>query len=168
MNCDMCGRRGELFYMELEGSKLVACRDCVVYGKKLGKVVLDEPDKSKQSNKRFDNYSSSVKPRIIEKDEEPVILVVDNYDVLIKKKRERLGLKQEDLAKAINEKESLIQQIEGGKIEPNVRLAEKLEHYLKIKLLETYKPQTLFSDKSKDKGPVTLGDMVKIRSRKRK
>lgn len=163
----MCGRKGELFYMELEGSKLVACRDCVVYGKKLGKVIIDEPS-DKQSNKKSFSKASNIKHEVIEKDEEPVILVVDNYNVLIKNKRERLGLKQGDLAKAINEKESLIQQIEGGKIEPNVKLAEKLEHYLKIKLLETYKPQILSSDKSKDKGPVTLGDMVKIKSRKKK
>ncbi len=168
MNCDICGRRGELFYMELEGSRLVACKECVVHGKKLGKVVVENSDVNKKSTKRSADESSMVKHTIVEKEGEPVILVVDNYTDLIKNKRERLGLKQEDLAKAINEKESLIQQIEGGKIEPSIKVAEKLEHYLKIDLLETYKPQIVSSGKTKEKGPVTLGDMVKIRTRKRK
>lgn len=159
MNCDICGKKGQLFNIEMEGSRFVACNDCSVYGKKLSKVVVEESPRKE---------SVSFKKPVVEEKEEPVIVVVDNYNSLIKNKRERLGLKQEELAKRINEKESLIQQIETKKIEPNVKVAEKLESFLNIKILETYKPPVLNKSDSKEQGPLTLGDMIQIKSRKKK
>ncbi|MCC7574640.1 TIGR00270 family protein [Candidatus Woesearchaeota archaeon] len=157
MNCDICGSKGELFNVEMEGSKLVACDKCAVYGKKINKVVVnDEPVINFRESKKF------------VKADEPVILVVDNYNSLIKNKREKLGLKQEDLAKSINEKESLIQQIENKKIEPSFKVAEKLEKRLGLILLENYKESVSGQQSLKDQGPVTLGDLIQFKTRKKK
>ena len=160
MNCDVCGKEGNLFNVEIEGSVLVACESCASHGKKLGKVVVNNTPKA-------DVKKPSSKMVRVEK-EEPVILVVDNYNLLIKNKRERLGLKQEELAKRINEKESLIQQIESKKIEPSIKVAEKLESFLKIKLLDVYKPEVQSGSSQKDRGPVTLGDVINIKTRKKR
>lgn len=159
MNCDICGVKGELFNIEMDGARFVACSNCADYGKKISKVKIPEMKESKKQK---------IPTKVVEEKEEPIILVVENYNSLIKNKRERLGMKQEELAKAINEKESLIQQIETKKIEPSVKLAEKLEKKLGITLLENYKAPVISEKSSKDSGPVTLGDMIQIKTRKKK
>jgi uncharacterized protein (TIGR00270 family) len=163
LNCDICGKRDSLFNVEIEGSVLVVCESCAVHGKKLSKVIVDDVVSSSSNTKV---KKSKIKMRV--EREEPVILLVDNFNLLIKNKRERLNLKQEELAKHINEKESLIQQIESKKIEPSIKVAEKLEVFLKIKLLEVYKPEVQAGSSQKERGPVTLGDVINIKTRKRK
>jgi putative transcription factor len=163
LNCDICGSKGELFNVEIEGSRLIACDSCAAHGKRISKVLVSEPAQKKQQQ-----HVQPSRHFQTEKEEAPVILVVDNYNVLIKNKRERLGLKQEELAKSINEKESLIQQIENKKIEPSIKIAEKLEKHLNLKLLETYKNPVIAKSASKEQGPVTLGDVINIKTRKRK
>jgi len=73
----------------------------------------------------------------------------------------KLGISQEDLAKRVKEKLSVIQKIETGKIAPNTRLCRELQHELKIKLLvprkETPPPKTAAPSE------VTLGDIVRIK-----
>ncbi len=156
MVCEVCGKEGTLYNVEMEGTKLVTCEACSTYGKKINKVVQREQQTKKKEPQK-----------VREEKEEPIIIVVDDYNVLIKNKRERLGLKQEELAKSINEKESLIQQIETKKIEPNVKVAEKLEKKLGLKLLETYKAPVL-SKENKKTDNLTLGDMIQIKTRKKK
>lgn len=169
MNCDICGKQGELYNIEMEGSRLVACSNCAAYGKKLNKVSSNQPVQKKSQANKSTNYSSNtfVETKAY-RAEESVIILVDNYHNLIKNKRERLGLKQEELAKAINEKESLIQHIETKKIEPTTKVAEKLESFLKIKILELYKPPVIADSENKPSGPLTLGDMMQIKKRKKK
>lgn len=159
MNCDICGVKGELFNIEMDGARFIACNNCSVYGKKISKVkIFDEKAKVKKQKV----------PIKKEEAEEPITIVVENYNSLIKNKREKLNMKQEELAKSINEKESLIQQIESKKIEPTAKLAEKLEKKLGITLLENYKPPIISEKSSKESGPVTLGDMIQIKTRKKK
>ena len=52
----------------------------------------------------------------------------------IKVAREKLALTHEELGKKINEKASVLRNLEAGKMAPNNQLASKLEHMLKIKL----------------------------------
>ena len=65
-------------------------------------------------------------------------LIVDpNYHVIVKKAREKQGLTQNELARKIGEKTSVISKIESGKLRPTIPLARKLEHALKIKIVKT-------------------------------
>ncbi len=61
--------------------------------------------------------------------------IVEDYGEVIREARERLGYTHEDLAKKINEKDSLLRKVETSKLAPNLQLISKLEHTLKIKLL---------------------------------
>ena len=67
----------------------------------------------------------------IEKTEEPeeeiIRLVVGDFATRVRKAREKLGLKQEDFAKKIKEKESIVHKLETGEFKPNLDLAKKLE-----------------------------------------
>ncbi len=62
----------------------------------------------------------------------------------------------------INEKESLIHQIETGRFEPNIALTRKLEKFLKIKLIEEH--EEIHKGKTKIKtDKFTIGDFIKVK-----
>jgi len=58
-----------------------------------------------------------------------------DYNVIVRQARERLGLSQEALGKLINVKPSLISHVETKKLKPDIALARKLMHQLKVNLL---------------------------------
>jgi len=92
--------------------------------------------------------------------------LVDEIPRKVRTYRAKLGLSQEDLAKRVKEKLSVIQKIETGKITPDIRLCRELEHELKVKLLL---PHTETEDVPKGPPPseVTLGDIIKIKDKKK-
>jgi len=71
-----------------------------------------------------------------------------------------MKLKQEDLAKKLNEKSSIIKRVEEG-WEPPSNLIRKLEKFFNIKLTE--KPEEKTLEKKIDKKKLTVGDVVEIR-----
>lgn len=153
MLCDMCGKEAELFKAIVEGTQLNVCKSCSRYGKVLKKVKPKTADKPEPVKKI----------EIVQK-EEIEELVVENFPELIKQKREKLGLKQEELAKKLNERESLIQKVESGHMRPSIKLAKKLERFLEIKLIEEFKKKAFNPDK-KSSGPLTIGDLIAIKRR---
>jgi uncharacterized protein (TIGR00270 family) len=80
----------------------------------------------------------------------------------------RRGLKQEDLAKIINEPTSLIHRLEIGRFEPSPEVVKKLEHALGVKLLHKSEDMGLPAQKGKEDGEVTLGDLVVIKKKEKK
>ena len=57
------------------------------------------------------------------------------YSSIVRHAREKLGITQEALGRAINVKPSVISHIETKKMKPDLILARTLMHYLKVKLL---------------------------------
>ena len=156
MNCAMCGKTGRLLNTIVEGTELKVCESCSRFGKVLNPVPPEKTIKqiakeSKQTNAHFDQ------PEKIE-------LVVEDYPAVIRNKRERMGLKQSEFAKMVNEKESVIQNLEQGKMTPSLSLAKKLERYLKVRLIEQYEEKKPKISSSKDED-LTLGDIIKIKKR---
>ncbi|MEM3653947.1 MAG: multiprotein-bridging factor 1 family protein, partial [Candidatus Bathyarchaeia archaeon] len=92
--------------------------------------------------------------------------IVEDCARKIKNAREKAKIKQEELAKRINEKLSVIQKIEAGKMVPDLRLARILEHFLKIKLIVP-KSEPVVPTNSKIP-ELTFGDIVKIKSKDKK
>ena len=108
----MCGTETEgLFKTNIEGSELNVCENCSKFGKVISEVRIKE-----------------IKPKKVKEDKtygpenEIVFVIVEDYAEKIRKRREELGLKQEDFAKKINEKQALIHKIETGHFEPSVEL----------------------------------------------
>jgi putative transcription factor len=154
--CEICGKDRELFRAVIEGTEMNVCQVCSRFGKVIRKI---EQPKTEPKQK---------KPEIIaarkEMAEEIVQALVPDYTARIRKKREELGLKQDELAKKLNEKVSLIHHIESGEFEPNTELARKIEKFLKITLVEQ---QTLAREahfKAAD-NQYTIGDMIKIKKK---
>jgi len=151
-NCDMCGAEGELFRAIIEDAEMRVCQKCSKYGKVLGRIRIDQEQKA-----------SDVKAeRPVKKN--TVQIIVSDYAKRIKDAREKLNLKQEDLAKQLSEKESIIHKIETAHIIPSPEFAKKLEKFLKIRLLEEVKEEYIIINPKKDE--FTLGDFVKIKNRK--
>ena len=73
----------------------------------------------------------SFKPKGIEDLE-----IVLDYAKRIRNVRSNLRLNQDQFAQKLNEKPSLLRRIEAGKVEPNIKLAKKIQEVYKIKLLK--------------------------------
>ena len=155
--CDMCGSEGRLYSTDVEGTRLNVCQNC----SKFGKVVRNVHDK-KFLEKIEKKWEKERKSRPLLSKEELVQSVVEDYAELIKAKRESLGMKQEDFAKKINEKESIIHKIETGHFEPSIKLARKIERFLRIKLIEQQSSEEVKMEKTQS-GSFTLGDFIKTK-----
>ena len=143
--CELCGREAQLTEVELEGTLVLACEKCASLGKKA--------QKPRSEQKPYSRWS------------EPEETIVSNYGRIIKEKREKLGLTQEELAKKIMEKSGLIAKIEREEITPTLELARKLERALDIKLIEKLNAETIAHEEReiRDKTVLTLGDLIKIK-----
>ena len=148
-SCEICGKKYDNLNRALvEGVIIDVCGNCGKFGK------VFETKKIAESQKKVFVRKSA-----------PEESIVDNYNEIIKKAREKKGLKQEELAKEIAEKESIIHKIETGSLKPSVTLARKLEQFLNIKIIEIIEDKKEISFNSKD-GEMTIGDLLKVQKRK--
>jgi putative transcription factor len=163
LNCDICGREivGPAFKVKVEGAKMLVCRNC----QGLGTPYLEEPVQRPRPTFSGPPRSPRIptrRPAELPKEVEEFD-VAENFSELVRKKRMKLGWSQEDLAKKVKEKLSVIQKVETGKMSPNTQLCRQLQHELKIKLLVPRKETP--SPKITAPAEVTLGDIVKIKGK---
>ena len=153
MLCEMCSAPNAIYKIEVEGSRLSVCEKCSRYGKILSKAA---PEVKKE--KKPVQLAAPVKQT------ETVQMIKTEYPFLIKQAREKLGLKQEELAKKLDEKESLLHKIESGHMKPDLALARKLEKFLKVSLVEQLEIAPGGADKdTKKPAGVTIGDLIRIK-----
>lgn len=155
-NCDICGKTSELVITEIGGVEVEACSACSGFGKVKQKTRIEE---------KFEQHIMRRERRNAPRPTEVIPLIVEDFSQRIKKRRERLGLKQAELAKKLAEKESVISSLESGSMEPSVALAQKIERILSLKLIDTEEqkaPSVVMHEKS---AGLTLGDMIKIRKK---
>lgn len=148
MNCEICGRHETHYNALIEGTQLAVCEDCSKFGKIISKAAQEK--------------SLQKKPALVKKKDEVVEIIIDDYGNTIKKAREKLALSQEDFAKKINEKASLVHKLETFGIEPSIELAKKIEKFLKVKLVMQYEEiKEIPTAKNDEK--ITVGDMLNIK-----
>ena len=148
--CDMCGSETYLVVADIEGTELNVCNKCAKHGKIIKKI---EPV-------RKNSYVRKKREKPIEK--EIIERIVNNYGKLIKTAREKLDLKQDDFARKINEKTSLIHGLESEHHEPSIKVAKKIEKFLKIKLVEEEQIEETEISTTKSEA-LTIGDLIKIK-----
>lgn len=150
--CEICGRDAALCGCVIEGCTMSVCNVCCKYGEKVSDFSM--PKTGKKANVKKENARASMKSA------ETEILVCSGAGKKIKDARERKGLTQEQLAKAVAEKLSVIQRIESGHMSPAITMAEKLEKFLSIKILEEVETAEISKEASEDEG-FTIGDLIK-------
>jgi len=149
--CDMCGKNESSVIALIERTEMGVCQDCAKFGKIVRRISPILP------------ISKKVKKQTEKEPEEEIIeTIIAGYGKIIKDARERLGLNQEDFGKKLNEKVSIIHNLESEHHEPNIDLAKKLEKLLRIKLVLEEKLEKVSFGK-KDSGQITIGDIIKIR-----
>jgi len=133
MQCEICGRKGKLLKVRVEGVLLNVCEGCA----KFGEVVKERKEREE---------------RVLEMNPElPKIL-----------RRKRGKKKQEELAKELNIPLSLLRKWELGDLVVDVNNAKKLERKLGIRVLvEREVPRVEVGRKTK--GGLTLGDVVELK-----
>jgi putative transcription factor len=160
--CDMCSSPEKTYRIEVEGSILNVCEKCVSFGKVVGKVKHELPEKKK---KKLEKTAERIAEEKAKKETESVQLIVADYSKIIKSAREKTGLKQEELAKKIAERESVIHKLESGIMKPDIPLARKLEKFLRISLVESVEVNDDVEEKRSSTEGLTVGDLIKIKSR---
>lgn len=166
MRCEVCGRKihGIPVTAEIEGAQLTVCTECSKHGRILTREEIRL--KAETISPRSGPLTLVPTKRKPEAKVEITQEVVEDYPHKIRQAREKLGLSHEDLAKKINEKESVLSKLETGKMEPNDMLVVKLEHALKIKLLAPIANEE--TKKGTPKTPsreLTLGDLIQLGKR---
>jgi putative transcription factor len=89
---------------------------------------------------------------------------VENFAALVRKAREQRGLSHKEVARQLNERESIIAKLETGKMSPTNNLARKMERLFKLTLLEEAESLDMYPSKSSSTS--TLGDVVEVRKKK--
>ncbi|MEM0007392.1 MAG: multiprotein bridging factor aMBF1 [Candidatus Bathyarchaeia archaeon] len=167
LRCEVCGRKihGKPIRALIEGAKLTVCSECSKHGtiiweeevkqtpmpKIKPKVALLQAPKAQAASKAQAVFESPLE-------------LVDDYDVRVRQAREKLGLTHEELGKKINEKVSVLKKVETRKIKPDDKLAVKLEHALKIKLLVPAAQEKVpvpIASKQPSRS-LTLGDIIQL------
>ena len=162
MRCEVCGHKihDAPITAVIEGAKLIVCVEC----SKHGKIIHQEEVALPQKNLKKPQAPVSMVQR------KPIVAKVEitqepseDYSTKIRAAREKLGLTHEELGKKINEKTSVLRNLETGKMAPNNQLASKLEHMLKIKLLVPISEEKVPPPISKSANQeLTLGDLIEI------
>jgi putative transcription factor len=158
MNCEICGReiKGRGFKVIVEGSEVTVCASCKQYGVEKPTSVIQQPGITKVVLRKKRRAGGK-----IEFTEE----LIENYHLIIRREREKRGWSQEQLAKKIQEKESLIKKIENRELTPEPEVIEKLEKLFNIKLRERV-PEVKVNIRRTNLTP-TLGDVVVVKKKKK-
>jgi len=155
MNCEICGKdlKGSGFKIIVEGTELTVCQSCKQFGSEKVSTA------SQAGAKRVVIRKKKVSTEIEFKDE-----LVENYSQIIRREREKRGWSQEQLAKKIQEKESLIRKIENAEITPDPEVVAKLEKLFGVKLKESVPVVKL---EKKSSPTPTLGDIVVVKKKEK-
>ena len=143
-SCEMCGREGAELRAEVEHVRMQVCTNCARHGK------LVTPPKAPITLKAV----HSAKPELI---------INENYSSLLKKTREKLNMTQEEFAKHVQERESVITKWEQGSLSPSLETAQKLGNILGLSLVAKSQMDTVSFSQKEVSNELTLGDFVKIR-----
>lgn len=183
--CEMCGAHAELKPILVDGAELLVCRKCQRYGK----PVTPPPSHEKPTSLPSPRPTSPKKPILRpmpnrsrqrkisgrKRPSEESLIINPEYPTLITQARMKRGWSRQELARRLNERESVLARIETGKLVPTDDIARKLEHELKIKLLipeedveETVSQRSTTSPANKQFSQTTLGSIVKIKKKKKK
>ncbi|MCD6370165.1 MAG: TIGR00270 family protein [Thermoplasmata archaeon] len=159
MICELCGRNvPRLKKVIIEGVILNVCDECAKFGKEIKGNEIPKDVKYLPPEVVRERLERKRRKRKDYLEEEEVL--IDDYSRVIREARERMGLTQDELAKKILEKKTVISKIERGEMRPDEKLIKKLEKALNIKLKEKVSP-LYRKEEEKKSGALTLGDLIK-------
>ena len=143
----MCGKETVLVTADVENVEMKVCQNCSRFG-----VVRQKADAPHFQQQKMHK--------------DPALKVTANYASIVRQIREKRGLSQEDFAKYLQERESIVAKWEQGKMQPSVEVARRLEKLLGIALIEDDADVSFTKEKtSSNSQAFTLGDFIKVRKK---
>ena len=178
VQCEMCGKEtNSPNTVKIEGAELQVCDECAEFGTEVktqqsststkystsssgsndsGGSTASSSGGASGSSSRGSSGGGRRRDMFDEMDE-----VAQDYDERIRSARESAGISQEDLAKELNEKASLIRKLEHGEVLPSDDVQRKLERELGIDLSAGSTPdEDAEWEGGSASGEYTLGDVV--------
>lgn len=154
----MCGREAPLRTATIEGTRMSVCPSCVKFGVEVAGHQAEVTGRSRVTQ-ALEDRAARQRPKDIFQASETDI--VDDFGKRIREGRQRKGLTQEELARKLNERQSILSKVEAGTQRPTEDLARRLQRELGITLFEKVAAE--------DAGPAprsvgsgfTLGDLIK-------
>lgn len=143
-SCEMCGRQGEIVIAAVESVEMKVCQNCARFG-----TIRKRADAVHVPQKKLH--------------QEPAFRVTGNYATILRQAREKQKLSQEDFARFLQEKESIVAKWEQGKMQPPVEVAKKLEKILGVSLVVVDVEQSFEQGKTAKTDGFTLADFIKKR-----
>ena len=165
MPCEMCGKEvPHLRKVQIGGTTLEVCKECARFGEEETATPGRAPVVSGPAASAAPPPAPAFTHHGRKKDalSRGEMELVDDYNRRIIEGRRRNDLTQEELARRINEKKSVISRLETGEMRPSDRLVKKLEKELGVKLKEHVEYQVETSKKRVATGGVTLGDLIRM------
>jgi putative transcription factor len=151
-DCERCGKRAKLQEVEIAGARMYVCPDCA----RFGKVIKERTEPKPQSKPLYRAKTPRPpKPDALSRGEKEL---ADDYPKRIQRGREKKGWSREDLGKKINERVSVIANLEHGHMHPSDNLIKKLERALDIHLKEVIE-EVHISQGAESQG-MTLADFI--------
>lgn len=185
-NCELCGRgmKGRGRRVEIEGATMTVCPQCA---EKFGSVSADPgrkstamrtrpswvggPERKPVSTQRSPAVAKS-RPKPKPKPRSGTLLddmmLIEDFDKVIRTARQKVGISQEELAQRVGERISTLQAIEAGRQKPNNKTIRGLERELGISLLEPIDSVPIKTSRGPSVAGPTLGDRVVIKRKKSK
>jgi putative transcription factor len=159
MICEMCGK--EVPYLKkvlIEGTVLNVCSECASFGEPVSQKDAIKYDTKSTVQERLEVREKRRRERDVLEQES----VLDpDFPDKISAARMDSGMSQDELAKKINEKHSVIAKIEQGDLVPDENVRKKLEKSLGIKLMVKIEPAHL-QKKNNERRGLTLGDLIRM------
>ncbi len=151
--CEMCGtEQDRLRTVSVEGTRLGLCDRCSRFGEEI------QPAKTRPATlpgaPRTRPRTRTDRPV-----REPEYDLAPDFPDRLRRAREAFGWKREELARRINEKLSVLEKLEKGRMRPPDALVAKLERVLKIRPRERVEEGE--APRHTEARPLTLGDLIR-------
>ena len=175
VQCEMCGSEvSDPNRVKIEGAELDVCDECTDFGTEIRTESSSSASTkySTSSSGSTGGASSSTSSNSTSSSSsgggggggqdmfDDIDEVAQDYDDRIRTAREAMGISQEDLAKELNEKASLIRKLEHGSILPSDDVQKKLERKLDIDLTTGGAADSGDWESESSGEGYTLGDVV--------
>ena len=172
VQCEMCGAEtSSPNLVKIEGAELEVCDSCTEFGTEV------QTQESSTTSTKYSTSGSSASggssggtstsggtssggPSPGSEMFDDIDDIAQDYDERIRTARESAGLSQEDLAKQLNEKASLIRKLEHGDMLPSDDVQRKLERALDVDLSTGGESAETEWEGGSSSGEYTLGDVV--------
>ena len=185
-NCELCGRgmKGRGRRVEIEGAIMTVCPQCA---SKFGGVSAESDRKStsmrthpswvggperRQGSTPHGPATTKSRPKPKPRPKKGTLLddmiLIEDFDKVIRTARQKVGISQEELAQRVGERISTLQAIESGRQKPNNKTIRGLERELSISLLEPIDSAPIKTSRGSPVAGPTLGDRVVIKKKKPK